>query len=185
MRIKLFLEMLICFPLLAASVLSAEESQPSEYQLKAVFLYNFAKFVEWPPEAFASRTAPFTIGVVGQNPFGDELERTVRDKGLSGHPFAIKHLRSLSEVSKCQILFICASERKRLAEILKAASVRNVLTVAETDRFLQAGGMIRLVMEGNKVRFDINDEAAKSAGLRISSKLLSVARHVETAGANK
>ncbi len=179
MRQKPFLKLLISFALLAASVLAAEDPQPSEYQLKAVFLYNFAKFVEWPREALASPTTPFTIGVLGQSPFSDELDRTVRNKTLNGHPFAIKYLRTVSEVGSCHILFICTSERKRLSDILKAASAGNALTVAETDRFLQAGGMIRFVMEGNKVRFDINDEAAKSAGLRISSKLLSVARRVE------
>jgi len=183
MRRKPFFELLTCFALLAPSVLSAEEPQPSEYELKAVFLYNFAKFVEWPQESFASPTAPFTVGVVGQSPFGGELDRTAQNKTLNGHPLAIKYVRTLSEIRACHILFICASERKRLADILKSASAGNVLTVAETDRFLQAGGMIRFVMEGNKVRFDINDEAAKNAGLHISSKLLSVARHVETAGA--
>src|SRR6266567_5537920 len=182
MRRKHFFELLTSLALLAASVLSAEEPQPSEYQLKAVFLYNFAKFVEWPREAFASPSTPFTIGVIGQSPFGDELDRTVRNKTLNGHPIAIKYLRTISEASKCHILFICTSERKRLPDILKAASGGNILTVAETDRFLQAGGMIRFVMEEKKVRFDINDEAAKSASLRISSKLLSVARRVESDG---
>jgi len=170
--------LLTSFVLLALSVLSTEEPQPSEYQLKAVFLYNFAKFVEWPQEAFSSPTAPFTIGVIGQNPFDKELERTVDNKTINGHPFAIKYLRTIPEANSCQILFISASERKRLPDILKAASPGNTLTVGETDRFLQAGGMIRFFMDENKVRFDINDEAAKNAGLRISSKLLGVARRV-------
>lgn len=182
MRRKPFLELLAGFAFLAASVLSAEEPQPSEYQLKAVFLYNFAKFVEWPQEAFANPSTPFTIGVLGQSPFGDELDRTVRNKTINGHPFAIKYLRAISEVSTCHILFICSSERKRLSDILKAASAGNVLTVAETDRFLQAGGMIRFFMDDKKVRFEINDEAARSAGLRISSKLLGIARRVENNG---
>jgi len=182
MRRGSFYGLVVGVALFAASVLSSEEPPLSEYQLKAVFLYNFAKFVEWPKEAFAGPATPFTIGVLGQNPFGDELNRTVSNKTLDGHPFAIKYLRTFSEVSTCHILFICSSERKRVADVLKAASAGNVLTVAETDRFLQAGGMIRFVMEQNKVRFEINDEAAKNGGLRISSKLLGVAKRVETDG---
>ena len=182
MRRRPFFGLVTGLAVLAVGGLSGEVPQPSEYQLKAAFLYNFAKFVEWPKEAFAGPTTPFTIGVLGQNPFGDELNRTVQNKDLNGHPIAIKYLRTVSEAGTCHILFICSSERRRMADILKVASAGNVLTVAETDRFLQAGGMIRFVMEENKVRFDINDEAAKSAGLRISSKLLGVARHIEGDG---
>lgn len=180
MRRKAFNGLLTCFALLTFCALGAEEPQPSEYQLKAVFLYNFAKFVEWPSESFPTTNAPFTIGVLGQNPFGDTLDGTVRHKSLNGHPLVIQYFRSILEATNCQILFISNSERKRLPEILKAVSAGNVLTVSETDRFLQAGGMIRFFMDENKVRFDINDEAARNARLRISSKLLSVARRVET-----
>jgi hypothetical protein len=180
MRRKVFYSILASLGLLTACVSAAEEPQPSEYQLKAVFLYNFAKFVEWPVEAFTSTNTPFTIGILGQNPFGDYLESTVRNKAINGHPFAIQYFKSILEATNCHILFIAASERRRLPEILKAVSSGNVLTVSETDRFLQAGGMIRFFMDENKVRFDINDEAARSARLRISSKLLSVARRVET-----
>jgi len=183
MRRKPFFELLTVLALLSASTLGAEEPQPSEYQLKAVFLYNFAKFVEWPAEAFPRTNAPFIIGVLGQSPLGEELERTVRNKTLNGHPFVIKYLKGISDMSGCHVLFVSPSERRRMSEILRIASQGSILTVSETDRFLQSGGMIRFFMEGNKVRFDINDEAAKSANLRISSKLLSVARRVETESA--
>jgi len=175
------LRLLTTFLLVTTGLEAAEETtQPSEYQLKAVFLYNFAKFVEWPEGAFSTPQTPFTIGVLGQNPFGEELERTVRNKAINGHPIAIKYLKTISEVTSCHILFISSSERRRIAEILKATVQGNILTVSETDRFLQSGGMIRFFMDEKKVRFDINDEAARNANLRISSKLLSVARRVET-----
>jgi hypothetical protein len=154
----------------------AQEAAPSEYQLKAAFLYNFAKFVSWPPEAFPEPSSPFVIGVIGDNPFGEDLEHTVKDKVLNGHPFAVREVKALSEVKNCHILFISASERKRLPEILEAARGANVLTVSELERFLQSGGMIHFIMEGNKVRFEINDEPARNSGLKISSKLLSLAR---------
>src|SRR5204863_1594641 len=136
----------------------------------------FAKFVEWPPEAFTTPNAPFIIGIIGEDPFGTDLERTVRGKSVNGRAFEIKALRSVAEANDCHILFISRSERKKVAEILKAAGAASVLTVSEIEHFTQAGGMINFVMEGNKVRFEINDAAAKKAGLRVSSKLLNLAK---------
>jgi hypothetical protein len=155
---------------------SPEDAPPTEYELKAAFLYNFAKFVEWPAQAFANPQAPFVVGILGQNPFERELERTVQNKTINGRPFEIKEFRVVSEVKSCHILFISSSERKRLPEVLRTVRGMSILTVSELDRFLQAGGMIQFIMEGKKVRFEINDEAARKAELRISSKLLSVAR---------
>ena len=157
----------------------AQDAPPSEYAVKAAFLYNFAKFIEWPAETFSSPNAPFTLGVFGENPFGDDLERTVKNRAVNGRPFAVKQINSLSELKNCQILFISSSERRRFNEILKALDNASVLTVSDTERFIQAGGMINFFMENNKVRFEINDQAAKRAGLRISSKLLNLARRAE------
>jgi len=162
--------------LLAATSLRAQPPEPSEYQLKAAFLFNFAKFVEWPPKSFPEPTAPFIIAVLGDNPFEGELDRMVHGKAINGHPFEVKQLKGLSEIKACHILFISKSERRRLSEIMTALGAANVLTVSEMDRFLPAGGMVNFVMEGNKVHFEINDEAARSAGLRISAKLLNLAR---------
>ena len=153
----------------------AQESQPTEYQIKAAFLFNFAKFVEWPPEAFADANSPLVIGVLGENPFGDDLERTIRGKTINNRPLVIKEFRSPAEATNCHILFISTSEKQRLPEILKSLHGTSVLTVGETDRFTETGGMINFVTEGNKIRFQINVEAAKSAGLKVSSKLLSLA----------
>ena len=161
--------------LLAAGGVRAQDSQPSEYQIKAAFLFNFAKFVEWPLEAFAEPTSPFIIGILGENPFGDDFERTIRAKTVNNRPFTIKEIRSLPEARTCHILFINSSEKKRLSEIFESLRGVSVLTVGETERFVDTGGIINFVKESDKIRLQINDDAAKSAGLKISSKLLSLA----------
>ena len=161
--------------LLASSAGRAQEPQPSEYQVKAAFLFNFAKFVEWPAQAFAEPTSPMVIGILGENPFGDDLERTIRGKTINNRPFEIKAIKSLPEARRCHILFISTSEKTRLPEILESLGTATVLTVGEMERFVETGGMINLVKEADKIRFQINDVAAKNAGLKISSKLLSLA----------
>ena len=153
----------------------AQESAPTEYQLKAAFLLNFAKFVEWPPAAFAEATSPIVLGVLGNNPFGDVLERTVQDKAINSRSVLVKPFRSSVESTNCQILFISTSEKARLPEILASLRGASVLTVGEMDGFTEAGGIINFVRQGNKIRFQINESAAKKAGLKISSKLLSLA----------
>jgi hypothetical protein len=153
----------------------AQGTQPSEYQLKAAFLYHFAQLVNWPPEAFAQTNSPIVIGVLGENPFGKQLEESVRGKSVNGHPLAVKEVQTLGEVTTCHILFISASEKKRLSEILSAAREKSVLTVSETDNFTETGGMINFILDGTKIRFQINNAAAKAAGLKISSKLLTLA----------
>lgn len=154
-----------------------------EYRLKAAFLWNFAKFIEWPPSAFTNETAPFIIGVLGTNPFGEELEQTVRGKQISTHPITVQLFRTAAEAKHCHILFVSTSENSRLAEIFKTLRDGPVLTVGEYDQFTQKGGMINFVREGNKIRFQINDAAAQAAGLKISSKLLSLAVRTRPADA--
>jgi hypothetical protein len=161
--------------LLASGGSRAQESQPTEYQIKAAFLFNFAKFVEWPPTAFAEATSPLVIGILGDNPFGGDLDRTIRDKTINNRPLVVREFRSPAEATNCHMLFISTSVKQRLPEIFKALRGASVLTVGETDRFTEAGGMINFVAEGNKTRFQISEVAAKSVGLKISSKLLSLA----------
>jgi hypothetical protein len=153
----------------------AQESQPTEYQIKAAFLFNFAKFVEWPTAAFVGVTSPIVIGILGENPFRDDLARTIRNKTIDEHPLEIKELRSPTEATNCHILFISTSEKKRLPEILKGLKGTSVLTVGEMDRFTESGGMINFVLKGKKIRFQINNDEATRAGLKISSKLMSLA----------
>jgi hypothetical protein len=155
-------------------VVRSQETPPSEYQVKAAFLYNFVKFVEWPSEAFASETAPIVIGVLGDSPFGTDLEKMIKGKTINGRELAVRPV-SMPELKLCQIVFICRSEKKRINEVFRALQGSSTLTVGELDRFTESGGMINFVMEGNKVRFEIKGDAAKQAGLKISSKLLSLA----------
>lgn len=160
---------------LAGSYGPAQEFMPTEYQVKAAFLFNFAKFIEWPPRAFASVKSPLIIGILGENPFHDDLVQTIRNKTVDDHPVLIKQFYSASDATNCHILFISASERKHLPEIFNTLKGASVLTVSETDRFTEKGGMINFVLEGTKIRFQINKNAATSAGLKISSKLMSLA----------
>jgi hypothetical protein len=152
------------------------EEPLSEYKLKAAFLYNFTKFIEWPTNAFDKTNAPLVIGIAGDNPFGDHLERTIRGKKINEHPLVLKQVRSLTDSRVCHVLFISRSERRRAPEILAGLKGYSVLTVGEWPGFLEAGGMISFVIEEDKIRFDISDSAARRAGLRISSKLLNLAR---------
>ena len=152
-----------------------QEAPPSEYRLKAAFIFNFAKFVEWPTSAFADAKSPFVIGVLGENPFGTDLEATVRGKSINEHPIVVKACPNLEEARATHILFVSTTEKKRFEEIFKSLRGTSVLTVGETERFTESGGLINFVSENNKIRFQINDPGAKAAGLKISSKLLSLA----------
>jgi hypothetical protein len=160
---------------LVGSIEAAQEAQPTEYQLKAAFLFNFAMFVEWPQQAFIERTSPLVIGVLGENPFHDDLAKTLQNKKIDEHPIVVKEIRLPAEATNCHLLFISASEKKRLPEILQSVKGTSVLTVSEMERFTEDGGMINFVLIGTKVRFQINKETAAAAGLRISSKLMNLA----------
>jgi hypothetical protein len=151
------------------------QEQPGEYQIKAAFLFNFAKFVDWPPAAFPATNSPIIIGVIGKNVFGKDLENTIRDKTVNNRRFHFVTVASLTEETNCHILFISPSEKDNLKKILDGLHNASVLTVSETDQFIEAGGMVNFVIEDNKIRFQISDGAAKKAGLKISSKLLSLA----------
>jgi hypothetical protein len=154
----------------------AQDSQPSEYEVKAAFIFNFAKFVEWPQGAFADTRSPFCIGVLGDGASSADLDRTVRGKTLNNRSVTVKRCRALDEARKCHVVFIEASEKRRLQEICSSLDTAAVLTVGETEGFIQSGGMISFFREGNKLRFEINNEAAKHAGLKVNSKLLSLAK---------
>jgi YfiR/HmsC-like len=158
---------------LAASGLanSAAETSP-EYQVKAVFLFNFAQFVEWPPQSYEDPAAPFVIGVLGTDPFGSALDGAVRGETLNGRSIVIERYRSVTEIRHCQILFISRSEQARIGEISAALAGRSILTVSDIEDPAQRGVMIRFVAENNRIRLRINADAAKAAGLSISSKLL-------------
>jgi hypothetical protein len=146
-----------------------------EYQLKAAFLYNFAKFVEWPTPAAGSRS-PLVIVVFGRDPMGPALDQAVWGKTLNGRPFVVRHTNRVREVLPCHVLFVGADEVRRVREALQSVEGTGVLTMGESEDFLESGGTVRFVVENNKVRFVINLEAARRSGVRISSKLLSLAQ---------
>ena len=172
---KIYFFVLCLGLLLAAAPGRAQVPPPSEYQLKAAFLYNFAKFIDWPPEAFAADQSPFIIGILGDNPFGTDLERTVAGKLINNRPITIRSFPTAAEAANCHILFISSSEKKLLPEIIQSLHGTAVLTVGETDQFIASGGMVNFMQEASKIRFQINDDAAKAARLKISSKLMSLA----------
>ncbi len=143
--------------------------------MKAVFLFNFAQFVDWPTRAFPDSTAPLVIGVLGKDPFGPFLDATVRGETVRGRPLEIRRYQQVNEITSCHILYISTSEEGQLETILGALKDRPVLTVSESPGFALRGGMIRFVSEHSHIRLRINREAAQAANLTISSKLLQVA----------
>lgn len=162
--------------------LAAQTAPPSEYQVKAVFLFNFAQFVDWPAEALPDADTPLVIGVLGDDPFGGLLDRTVGDERLRGRPFEVRRYQSVDEVKTCHILFIGESEGDRPEGILAGLKHRPILTVSDANGFAQRGGMIRFVTDRNRIRLQINLVAAEAAHLTISSKLLRVAEVITPAG---
>jgi hypothetical protein len=155
---------------------------PKEYQIKAVFLFNFVQFVQWPPTAFSSPDQPFCIGVLGENPFGSFLEETIRNEKVGEHPLIVRYFKSVEEVKDCQMLFVNPSENGRSESILKVLKGRNILTVGDKEGFEDTGGIVRFATEKNKIHLRISLKAAKAAKLRISSKLLRLAEIVDGKG---
>jgi hypothetical protein len=160
----------------AATATAAEG--PGEYEVKAALLFNFARFVEWPASSFSGADAPFVVAVVGNDPFGPALERTLSGKAIGGRPIQVRRWRKARDRGPCQILFVAASERGSLRAILDEVREQPVLTVGDMTDFATSGGIIGLVMDRNHVRFEINSTNATRAHLAISSRLLSLARVV-------
>ena len=158
--------------------LSALAQAPSEYEVKAAFLFNFAKFVEWPAGTFSSANTPFRICVLGKDPFGSTLDRIVADKTLNERRIEVDRSTTLADTKNCQILFLASSEARRMAQIVQQLKAGGVLTVADTSGFAQMGGMINFVLDDDRVRFEINLRAAEAAHLKLSARLVTVAERV-------
>ncbi|MGA9335453.1 MAG: YfiR family protein [Rudaea sp.] len=150
-------------------------AQVPDYQIKAVFLFNFTEFVEWPSDAFADAQKPLVIGVLGDDPFDGYLDATIRGEKVGNRPLLVRRYRRVEDVDACQVLFISRSEIDRLEPIIDSLKHRSILTVSDVDGFTQHGGMIRFVTRRNHVRLQINLAATQAAGLTLSSKLLQVA----------
>jgi hypothetical protein len=161
-----------------AIFLSAQTPVSREYQVKAVFLFNFTQYVEWPVNAFPGSQSPLVIGILGEDPFGSFLDGTISGEVVSGHPLVIQRYRNAEDAKACHILFISRSEENNIPQIVSNLKGRNILTVSDAANFIQQGGMIRFITLNNKIQFQVNPEAAKAARLTISSKLLRLAEIV-------
>jgi hypothetical protein len=176
---RLAVTVLALFVLLSGTAgVSAQDSASSEYQVKAAFLFHFAQFVEWPPETFKNASAPLTYCTIGEDPFRGALDQSLSGKTVGGRTLRVQHLKQPQEMQGCQILFIGAGDKKRVVTAIASLNGSAVLTVGENDHFAQEGGMIGFFLEENKIRFEINLEAATQAKLKISARLLALAKTV-------
>ena len=172
-RLSLILAACGCF---AAPAL-AQQPKAEEYQVKAVYLFNFGRFTEWPQSAKTGNT--FAICVLGRDPFGPTLDATLARETIDNVKVTAKRIASTRDAAGCRILFIGSSESVRIKEILPSLEKSNVLTVSDMPSFVNSGGMIQFVLKENKVRFAVNLTAAEKAGLTLSSQLLKVATDIK------
>lgn len=167
----------VCGLLTLMASAHAQSLSLREYQIKAAFLYNFVKFVDWPSQTLPDTSDTLTICVLGEDPFGEALD-SLKDKPAKGKRLAIRRAASVREVAGCHVLFVGSSEEKQLPQVIESAQQSHILTVGEMDQFAQRGGIINFVVERNKLRFEVSVDGAARAGLKISSQLLSLAKVV-------
>jgi hypothetical protein len=165
---------------LAAGAASADAQAPviSESQIKAAFLYNFTKFVEWPAEVFPNRNHPIAIGILGENPLVAELQMIVENRKVNGRTIVVINVLTPADIAATQLLFVSADEDARFADLKRVAQDNAVLTVGESPSFAAAGGAIFFVQQNGKLRFEINIAAAERARLKISAELQKLATAV-------
>ena len=177
---KSLLKLILVTALLLLGDIGLWAQQPAsrESQVKAVFLFNFTQFIDWPAKTFTEPESPMIIGILGDDPFGNYLEQATLNEKISNHPLIIQHYKTAGEIKKCHLLFINISNKEELDHTFKTLEGRNILTVGDSRNFIRQGGMIRFFTENDKIKFQINVEAAKAAGLTISSKLLRLAEIV-------
>lgn len=172
--LTLGITMLLWFP--SQSLASAQTA--SEYQVKAAYLYNFAKFVEWPARNYTSPTSPIALCVLDDPSFVSELNRIVKGKVVANHPVSVVPVHTPEQSRNCHILFINSLHDGQARHIIEILRDTSVLTVGETRRFVEDGGIITFVLQDDRIQFQVNHKAAKQAGLSISSRLLAVAKVV-------
>ena len=177
-RCFIALKLLLALLFMGGWVLGSEPPLMTEKQVKALFLVNFAKYVDWPSDSLAAGNDSFVIGLFGECKLADDLAKAVVGRTVSGHGIRIQQVRNQDEARACRIVFISHAEKKRLVELLEQVRGLPVLTVGETDEFCQLGGIITFIKKDDKVRLQIELDAARRAGLEISSRLLSVADRV-------
>jgi YfiR/HmsC-like len=175
-RFEISLRLQLALVMAIAATGLAKGQIVDEYQMKAAFLYNFAKFVDWPPQKLNRLNDPVVICVLGEDPFGKLLDDTVQGKTIEGHPLQLGRIADTSQAAGCHVVFVSISERRRLNAILTDLSSAGVLTVGETEGFAVLGGIINFKLENERrIRFEVNLNAAREANLKLSSKLLSLA----------
>jgi YfiR/HmsC-like len=160
----------------------AQASPTVEYQVKAAFLLNFAKFIEWPPDVFKNDTAPITFCVFGHDPFGSALDDILLGKTINKREILARRIKELPDLKACQLVFVSDTEDKQMSEIINSLKGSSALTVGESKDFAERGGEIQFYMEENKVRFSANVDAVQRARLIVSSRLLALARIVHDQG---
>jgi hypothetical protein len=173
------LVVLVCLLAGLSQGITAEAPTSKEYQIKAAFLYNFAKFIEWPARAHQDATSPLVIGVFGKNPFGSELEKAVKDRKINGREILVKSIQSANDSRSVHLLFVGAGEDEHLNSLREALKGTCVVTVGESDAFARQGGIILFSLEADKVRFEINMDAAEKAELKISAQLQKLAKAIK------
>lgn len=156
-----------------------EQTPFSEYQVKATWLVNFARFTEWPAGTFARNNSPILVGLLGRDPFGGELEKALKGKQVDGRSLTLRRVTTDQDLPACQILFVASSERRRLRDLPHRLKQARVLTVGESEEFLDQGGIINFKIENGTVRFEINLQSAQAAGIRLHPSLLKVATRVK------
>ncbi|HEV2386111.1 MAG TPA: YfiR family protein [Candidatus Acidoferrales bacterium] len=175
--------LLLCLALLLFPVISAgQQNSPGEYELKAAILFKLTRFVQWPPSAYTGSRAPTVMCILGRDPFGGLLESLAPSQTVNGRPVQVLHLRSDKDIRACHVLFVSSSNRRSVGRIFSALRGSSVLTVGETTEFAASGGMIQFALEQRHVTFEINLDAASRADLKISSRLLALARVVKDHG---
>ena len=178
-RLQLALAVIAALAMTGVCARRAAAEAALEYRVKAAFLYNFAKFVTWPDTAFGTPDAPVVFCVVGSDPFGDLLESTTKDRKVEGRSIEIRRLPQDAVLGGCHLVFTSELDSARMARVLQQATAAGALAIGESDDFLTRGGMVRLLVEEGKVRFDVSTRATDTVGLKVSSQLLKLAREVE------
>jgi hypothetical protein len=171
----------LIFGLPTVRSLRAQVPKPTEYEVQAAYLSNFGRFVEWPVRAGASEREPFYVCVLGQDPFGGILDGALRGETIGGAPLMARRVTGVADAANCRIAYVNPAKDTPLKTVLAALANSNTLTVSDAAGFTQQGGMIQFVLDGNRVRFEINLAAAQRAGLNLSSQLLKVAVAVRRA----
>jgi hypothetical protein len=177
-RIRLVLLRAIFILFLPGVSQQAMGQSVSDYQVKAAYLYSFAKFVEWPPRKFTDASSPIVFCIISDQAFQQELDRVVRGKSISGHTVAVMTMPEGEQLRRCHIVFINSAGSKQIRQTLETLRGSAVLTVGETTEFVKQGGIIRFLLEDDRVQFEVNHKSATGEGVYISARLLGVAKHV-------